>query len=126
MQAVDENIVTYMPQIKYLHLKMLAITFIYHCNEEPIRPFRCKDILNHRKEPKAISVEVLFHLLGPECEVDQKEQLMCLPRQAPCKMSYSIFLFFATVASCSACDLLHLPGLFCRAVTNVQIYPVLV
>lgn len=86
MQAADETVVTYVPQIKYLHFKTLAIQYMYHCNEEPIRPFRYKDILNHRKEPKAISVEVLFHLLGPECGVDQKEQLMCLPRQAPCKL----------------------------------------
>lgn len=65
---------------------MLAITHIYHCNEEPLRPFRYNDILNHRKEPKAISVEVLFHLQGPEYGVDLKEQLMCLPRQAPCTL----------------------------------------
>lgn len=86
MHVADKNIVTYMPQIKYLNLKMLTITYIYHCNEEPIRPFRYNDIVNHRKELKAGSVEVLFHRPDPECQVDQKEQLMCLPRQTPCTL----------------------------------------
>lgn len=72
-----------MPLIKYLHLRMFAIIYIHHCNEEPIRPFRYNDVLNHAKEPKSISVEVLFHLPGLECGVEQKEQQMYLPRQAP-------------------------------------------
>lgn len=109
MQVADENIVTYVPQIKYLHWKILAITYIYHCSEESIRPFRYEDILNHRKEPKAISLKVLFHLLGPECGVDQKEQLMCLPRQASL---LEHFPFCATITSCSACDILHLQDPF--------------
>ena len=50
-----------------------------------------------------------------ECWVDQKKRLMCLSRQALVLHCTRASSFFTTVALCSACDLLDLPGPFLQS-----------
>lgn len=57
---VTENVVIYMPQIKHLHLKLLAITYLCHCGQVPLGPFRYNAMLNPRKVWKTASIELVF------------------------------------------------------------------